>query len=199
MDPISITFVVVGAVIVCAEAIKYVKKKFFHRTEEHHHDAMVFKAEELTMDSNELLKLAHLNDDATAVADDHHHSMMHGRNIKITVARNIRSVDHMGSTYQERGGSEVAQKITEEILPSMASPCFEIAHVAGTLYDKVSKAHVQNKSEVKFKDDGEGGQDSLTLGRSVGFEDIVAEGDEMRVYCDGNIKMEESDSHSSWV
>jgi len=142
MDPISIAFLVIGAVIVAAEAFRYIKHKFFHHKEENYGETVTFKAGELNMDSSDLIKLAkhgHNEDYNPENLESHN---MFGKDIKITFKTYGASKERTSYSHSERGGSKVAEELSHAV-SSLASPWSGAANIVGNVLE-VGADHLQN-------------------------------------------------------
>ena len=155
MDPISIVFLVIGCVILGAEACAYVKKKFFHHKEEQHKGGMTIKADELTMDGDfSQLSGENHNKDPSADANNH----ISGKNVEITITNSSKSMDHLSATYEKRGGSEVGKQLASD-LTRIVSPVSDIVEVAEVIERGASKfkwsfgpKHKDKKKEYEKQD-----------------------------------------------
>jgi|GEM_PF-4821447 len=133
MDPISIACVVIGVVIATVEACRYVKHKFFHHKEARHEAGIIIKADELTMNGADLLRLQHnedhkdkfLLDKSLAerggvdghIVDQRHD--LHGKKVKITITSHSSSMDYFSKEREERGNSKVAEKLAGTLRPNL--------------------------------------------------------------------------------
>lgn len=140
MDPISIAFLVIGAVIVAVEACRYIKHKFFHHKEEHHNGAITIKAANLDMDDvGDLFKFANHNKDGNNLdsqsVGDH---KIHATDIKITFASHDSRAERIAYVQSEHGGSKVAEELAHAV-SGLASPWTGVANIVGNVLEEGAK------------------------------------------------------------
>lgn len=137
MDPISITFLVLGVVIIAAEACKYIKNKFFHHKEKSNGETMVIKADEFHMDGNNLIKLVRDSQDYSSGDrdDDGEAHNIHATNLKITYKVHSSSMERITHSQAERGGSKVAEDVAH-VVGGIASPWSGVTNIVSNILEE---------------------------------------------------------------